>query len=337
MTLLYFILILGITICIHEFGHFLFAKKSGIYCYEFSIGMGPRILKFRRKNDETEYSLRLFPIGGYVSMAGEQVEVDPDIPKEKLMNNRPWIQRFLTVAAGVLFNFILAIVLLFIVGLVKGVPNYHPVIGEVVVDSPAYKAGVKDGSTITAINGKKTNSFDKFILEYQVYNGKELVLETDKGTYKVKPIKENDNYVYGLKMDSSVKTGILNAIEYSFTKFFSLMGQMIMIIWYLITGNLGLDSLAGPVGIYNIVGQSSQAGFINLVYLTALLCINVGFLNLLPIPAFDGCRLLFLLIEKIKGSPVDPKIENRIHSVGLILLIILMIVITFNDIHRLIR
>ncbi|MDD2519081.1 MAG: site-2 protease family protein, partial [Bacilli bacterium] len=118
MTIIYFVLVLGITVFIHELGHFIFAKKAGIYIYEFSIGMGPRLFKFERANDETVYSIRLFPIGGYVSMSGEEVEVAENVPVEKRFQSKTWIQRFLTIVAGVTFNFLLAIVLLFIVGLV---------------------------------------------------------------------------------------------------------------------------------------------------------------------------------------------------------------------------
>lgn len=338
MTLIYFILILGVTIFIHELGHFLFAKKAKIHCYEFSLGMGPRLFKFNRKNDETDYCIRLFPIGGYVSMAGEQIEVDQDVPKENQMLNKPWHSRFLTIIAGVIFNFILAIILLFVVGLINGVPTNKPLIGQVLSDSSAYEAGLQKGSLITEINGKKVGSIDHFLLEMQVNMGKTLSLTTDQGkTIKINPDKKGDKYIYGFAMDNSKEHGVIASIKYAFTKFWGLIVQMTLIIGYLITGTLSLNNLAGPVGIYSIVGQSAQAGLINLVYLTALLSINVGFLNFLPIPAFDGGRLLFLVIEKIKGSPVNPKIENIIHSIGFILLMILMIAVTYNDIIRLIK
>ena len=131
MTLVYMILILGIIVFIHEFGHFLFAKKAGIYVYEFSLGMGPRIFKFNRKNDETEYSLRLFPIGGFVRMAGEEVDLDEKIPENKRMQSKTWMERFLTVIAGIMFNFILAIIVFFIVGLLNGASQNKPYISAV--------------------------------------------------------------------------------------------------------------------------------------------------------------------------------------------------------------
>ena len=172
MTLIYFILILGIVVLIHEFGHFIFAKKAGIYVYEFSIGMGPQLLKFHRKNDETEYSIRLLPIGGYVQMAGEEIEEDDDIPKEKQMIHKKWYQRFLTVIAGIMFNFLLAVVIFFIVGLENGVPPETTTVAEVTKNSAAYKAGLQKGDIILKINDKKIVSSDHLMLLVQV-NGKD--------------------------------------------------------------------------------------------------------------------------------------------------------------------
>ena len=335
MTIIYFILILGITITIHEFGHFIFAKKSGIHCYEFSIGMGPRLLKFNRKNDETDYCLRLFPIGGYVSMAGEQNDTDENVAKDKHFINKPWHQKLIVVLAGVTFNFLLAIVLLFIVGLINGVPSYKAQVGDVIAGSPAALAGLQEGAIINKINDQKVASADMFTLYFQKANGKEITLETDKGTYTIKPSKNKD-YTYGFKMGGVVEKGFIPALKYSFWKFYSLIVQMIFVIGYLITGNLGLNNLAGPVGIYNIVGQSAEAGFINVVFLTALICINVGLINLLPFPAFDGFRAVLLIIEKITKKKINSKFETIVNGVGLVLLILLMIVITYNDILRLI-
>lgn len=336
MTLLYFILVLSVTIFVHELGHFLFAKKSGIYVYEFCIGMGPRIFKWKRKNDETEYGIRLFPIGGFCSMAGETVEVDDKVPKEKHMQNKPWGQRFMTVIAGVMFNFLFAILILFIVGLVNGKPNDKPLIKEVVENSPAALAGLQENTIITKINGVKVKTQDRLLIEYQVNYGSPLELELSNGSkVTITPIEtEEGSYSYGFALDATISKGFLPALSYAFTKFASLVNQMVVIIAYLCTGTLSLSTLSGPIGIYNIVGQSAEAGFISILYLIGYLSINVGFINLLPIPAFDGGRILFLLIEKIRRKPVSPKVENTIHSIGFVLLMALVIVITYNDIIR---
>lgn len=344
MTIIYFILILGIVVLIHEFGHFIFAKKAGIYVYEFSIGMGPQLFKFHRKNDETEYSIRLLPIGGYVQMAGEDMEEEEsDIPKEKQMTNKKWYQRFLTIIAGILFNFLLAIVIFFIVGLVNGVPTDTTTVAEVTKDSAALEAGLQSGDVIEKINGKTILSSDHLMLLVQV-NGKEtmdVVVDRDgkevalEITPKKVEVDDQVTYQYGFSLNNTVVHNFFVAVKYGFTKMFSLLHQMILIIGYLIIGKLSLSSLAGPVGIYTVVEQSAEAGLMSLVYLVGFLSLNVAFINLLPIPAFDGGRILFLIIEKIKGSRVNPKVENTIHAIGFIFLMILMVLITYNDIMRL--
>ena len=144
----------------------------------------------------------------------------------------------------------------------------------------------------------------------------------------------NEAYQYGFALNNEKESGIFAALQYAFGKTLSVVEQMIYIIGYLFMGKLSLNSLAGPVGIFQVVGETAKAGFLNIIYLIAFMSINVGFINLLPIPAFDGGRLLFLVIEKIKGSAVNPKIENMIHGIGFALLMILMIVITYNDILR---
>lgn len=346
MTLIYFILVLGITVLIHELGHFIFAKRAGVYVYEFSIGMGPRLFKFKRKNDETEYSIRLFPIGGFVSMAGEDIEVDKNVPDEKQMYNKTWLQRFLIVIAGVMFNFILAIILLFIVALNTGAPTNKNYISETTGGFPISETNIQSGDKILKVNGKKVRNQDMLMLELTVHNGKTIKLTVEHKDKKVEVIKVKPKkvkvdgettYKYGIVLEQKVQKGIISSLKYAFTKTFDLIEQMVKIIFYLITGTLSLDSLSGPVGIYNVVGESAKAGLISIIYLIAYLCINVGFINLIPIPAFDGGRALFLIIEKIRKKKVNPKIENTIHAIGLVLLMLLMIVITFNDIVRLFK
>lgn len=344
MTFIYFIFVLGITVFIHELGHFIFAKKAGIYIYEFSIGMGPKLFSWHLKNDETLYAVRLFPIGGYVSMAGESVEYDEKIPKEKHMQEKTWIQRFSTVIAGVVFNFLLAIILLFVIGLISGSPSNEAYIDKLDKAYPAAKTNLKEGDEILSLNSKKISSSDMLLLHLQIENGKNFTLlvqhpNGEKETVTIQPIKEKQNgkivYKYGFSLKNKIRKGIFPALIYAFQKSISLLNQMLHIIFYLCTGTLGIGNLSGPIGIFTIVGESAKAGFINIIYLIAYLCINVGFINLLPIPAFDGGRIFFMIIEKIRGKKVDTKIENIIHSVGMILLMLLMLFITFQDITRL--
>ena len=342
MTIIYFILILGITVFIHELGHFICAKKSGIYVYEFSLGMGPCLKKWKRKNDETEYSLRLLPIGGYVSMAGEDIEDDEDIPDNRKLPNKTWLQRFATIIAGIVMNFILAIVVFTIVALISGAPQSNVIVNHVDEDTPAYNAGLEAGDEIIKLNGENVDS-DLLMLKLLVNEDKtvRLTVKKEAGTFdnivmKPEKIEQDDqvSYKFGFGMTSDVETGLVASIKYGFQKFWSLIVQMVYIFIYLFTGKLDLSSLSGPVGIYSVVGESAKAGIINVVYLLGYISLNVGFVNLLPIPAFDGGRLFFLIIEKIKGSPVSAKFENTVHAVGMFFLLALMVFVTYNDIVR---
>ncbi len=346
MTIIYFILILGGIVFFHELGHFLFAKKAGVYIYEFSIGMGPQLFKWKSKKDETMYSIRLLPIGGFVQMAGEEIDPDENIPKEKRMQSKTWLQRFSIMIAGIFFNFVLAIVLLFVVGLINGTPKKETYIGVIDKNSSAYNAGLRENFEILQVNGKKASTKDILSLELiaNVKKEVEIKYKNENGNveiakFKADTIDENGttNYKYGFSLINQKQRGFFSSIKYAFTKTIELIEYMFFVIWYLITGKISLTNLSGPIGIFTMVGETAKEGLINLVYLMAIISVNVGFINFLPLPAFDGGRILFLIIEKIKGSPVNPKIENIIHTVGLGLLMLLMVFITYNDILRIFR
>ena len=345
LTLIYFILILGLIVLVHEFGHFFFAKLFKIYVYEFAIGMGPKIFHWKGKS-ETEYSIRAIPIGGFCSLAGEDNEYDDgeNIPKEKRLNAKPVWQRFLVMVFGAGNNFLLALLVLFIIGLGWGATTNDAIVTELVKDNPAEQAGVLVGDKILKVNGEKVKASDDVSLFIQVANkdkpikftidrdGKEIEIE-------VTPVKEKvegqDVYKVGVISSGKTEHGFFASLKYAFNRFGIIFRQMGKTLKYLFTGNLSVKQLSGPVGIFNVVGSTAKSGFVNVLSLIALLSINVGFINLLPFPAFDGGRVLFLIIEKIKGSPVKPEVENRIHTVGFILLMLLMLYVTFNDILRL--
>lgn len=418
MTIIYFILILGITVFIHELGHFMFAKRYGVYVYEFSIGMGPKLFKFNRKNDETNYCIRLLPIGGFVQMAGEEVEEDKNIPIEKSLRSKTAFQRFMIMVAGVMMNFILAFVLLFFLGLFNDVS-----VNNVYIDGSTIK-NLNNNDKIVEVDGHFVNNYDKLALELTIVSDKDftMVVEDSKGNekevdvypialgknglpykkdfgfevnnvkisksslkevsvgdtivsvngtkitnnlellnelYKSKEemlltlkdknsktrevkvtVKENKadellGYSYGFYITGEKVTGFFGALKYACLKFFSTVEQMVFTVLYLITGDISLNMLSGPVGIFSVVGDAGRAGFSSVISLLSLICINVGFINFLPLPAFDGGHILFIIIEKIKGSRVNPKVENTIHNIGFILLMILMVLVTYNDIIRL--
>ena len=345
IILIIFVLILGSIVLVHEFGHFILAKLNGVYVYEFAIGMGPKL--WSKQGKETEYTIRAIPIGGFCMMAGEDVEDDDlkKIPKDKrLQAKKPW-QRFLIMFFGAGNNFIFAILLLFLIGLIWGGSSMEPVVTSVLKNSAASTSGIEAGDVILEINGHSISTTDDISLYLAVADPEEasdIKIEKEDGsveTYSVQPKKKKvdgkTTYQYGIGMEQEVEHGIFSAIRWTFKKTGSIFKQMGVTVYYLFTGGIGLSQLSGPVGIFSIVGDQASTGIMNILYLVAFLSINVGFINLLPLPAFDGGHILFIIIEKIKGSPVKPETENMIHTIGLFLLMLLMVVITFNDILRL--
>lgn len=344
-NILLFVLILGSIVLVHEFGHFIFAKMAGVYVYEFAIGMGPVLWK--KKGKETEYSIRAIPIGGFCAMAGEDVEADDEnkIPKNKRLQEKTAWQRFLIMFFGAGNNFIYAILLLFFVALIWGGTTMDPVITGVVEDGVAYKAGIVAGDRVLEINNHKISTSDDLSLYLALADPtkkNEFVVEKTNGkveVYKIKPQKKKTDgetsYVYGIEIKQEKTHGFVNAVSYMYNKTISMFKQMYITLAHLFTGGVKLNQLSGPVGIYSVVGEQSKAGIASLLYLTAFLSINVGVINLLPFPAFDGCHILFIIIEKLKGSPVKPEIQNKLSTIGLALLMILMLVVTISDIIKL--
>ena len=343
-NILLFVIILTIIISIHEFGHFIWAKLAGVYVYEFAIGMGPKI--FSKQYGETVYSIRAIPFGGFCSLAGEDLDEDDakKVPKSKRLQNKNCWQRFLIMVFGPLNNFILAVVLLFFIALIWGGTTMKPIISEVEKGSAVEKIGIEEGDKIVKINGKKVTTSDDVSLYIAMADPTKkntITVERDGKNinFKVKPEKigkgKEVTYKYGMALKQERTKGFGNAIVYTFKKTGSIFKQMFITVGALFTGGVKVSQLSGPVGIYSVVGEQAKTGLANIIYLVAFLSINVGFINLLPIPAFDGGHILFIIIEMIKGSPVKPEIENKIHTIFLMLLLLLMLVVTFNDILRL--
>ena len=346
INLLLFVLILGIIVFVHEFGHFILAKWNGVYVYEFALGMGPKICGF--KKGETEYNLRAIPIGGFCQLAGEDLDTDDDkkIPKDKRLQNKKAWQRFLIMLFGPMNNFILAVLLLFLIALIWGGTTMDPIINKIEKNSAAYEVGLKKNDKIISINKNKVETSDDMSLYLAIapQNKKSTIVverNNKKITFKLAPkkIKEKGKevYRYGIAIKNKKTKGLGNAFIYTYKKTKSIFKQMYITLAYLFTGRVKLNQLSGPVGIYSVVGEQRSAGIASLIYLTAFLSINVGVINLLLIHAFDGGHILFIIIEKIKGSPVKPELENKIHTIFLVLLMLLMVVITFNDILRLFK
>ena len=353
LSIIYFILILGLIVLVHEFGHFIFSKMFHVHVYEFAIGMGPKMwssekLREKRKKkgkkvSETIYSIRAIPIGGFNQLAGEGLEEDKKIKKENLLTGRPVWQRFLIMFFGAGNNFILALIVLLLCAFIYGSPDISTNVPVVINDSPVYLAGIKEGDKIVAINKNKTKTLDDVQLYLTVAGDEETEFTIERNgkiyTYKVTPLtgkeKEEKGYSFGIQYNNTLEKGFTRSISFAFKKFYAITRQIFITIKELFTGHVSVKQLSGPVGIYTAVDKTRTAGFYSVLNLIALLSINVGIMNLLPFPAFDGGRILFLIIEKIKGKPIKPETENLIHNIGFYLLLLLLIYVTINDILRL--
>ena len=345
VSLLVLIFILGLIILVHEFGHFIWAKIFKVHIYEFSIGMGPIIFTHKGK-DKIDYNIRAIPIGGFVSMAGEVYEDDEKINKKSFMCNKPWYQRVIILVAGVVNNFLLALLFLFISSLIWGGTVNLPEVREVVEGSPMAEAGIENGDKILEINGRKVSNWDKaqilLIMESEdnIYEFRVEHMSGEVENIKVEPdvvVDEEtgvETKTFGVYIKQETMTGLWGSIKYAFQKFGSIVESMDLTIEGLFTGKISLQALSGPVGMYEVIDASIGYGISYMMYIIAFLSINVGFINILPFPAFDGGHVLFLIIEKIKGSPVNAKFESICHLIGFALLFLLMIYITIQDVIR---
>lgn len=351
MNIIIAILIFSLIIVIHELGHFLLAKKNGIAVVEFSVGMGPRLFSFLRKG--TRYSLKLFPVGGSCMMLGEDDEADdPNAFGKKGV----WA-RISVIAAGPIFNFILAFVLSIIV---VGKVGYDPaVIVQLVEGGPAQEAGLQVGDVIEEINGSGVDNARE-VMFYQFFHPtseKSVQLKVNRSgeeiSMTVTPEQtETGEYLMGFGYNhgrtktiatTGEKMNALGVIKYSAIEVKCWIKSAIQSVGGLITGKVSTNELGGPVAIVDMIGdginstksEGVSAVVIQILYMSILLSANLGIMNLLPLPALDGGRLVFLIIEAVRGKPVDPKKEGFVHMVGLILLMLLMVFVMFNDVRRL--
>jgi len=406
----------GLLVFIHEFGHLIFAKRAGMLAREFAIGFGPKIFSFTK--NETLYTIRLLPVGGYVRVAGE----DPEIIELKpghhiglefneagkvnkiIVNNKskhpnarvievehadldhqlliegyeideydeklsfqvdkkaffimdeqetqiaPYDRQFaskspgkraMQLFAGPMMNFLLAVVIFIILGLIQGVPVENAKLGTIQTGSPAEEAGLQKGDEIVQIEGQSISTWKDFTTIIEDNPEKELNVTIERNGQResttvtprleeIEDIKEGKLGVYQGFEKSFFKT-----FKYGFVQTYETTKLILTNLGMLITGQYSLDMLSGPVGIYDATDQVVQTGFMNFLMWTAMLSINLGIVNLVPLPALDGGRLLFVGIEAVRGKPIDPQKEGIVHFIGFALLMLLMLVVTWNDIQRL--
>ncbi|PTK86200.1 RIP metalloprotease RseP [Staphylococcus haemolyticus] len=421
ITIVSFMIVFGVLVTVHEYGHMFFAKRAGIMCPEFAIGMGPKI--FSSRKNETLYTIRLLPVGGYVRMAGDGLEeppVEPGMnvkvklndkdeithiilddqhkfqkieaievkqcdfkddlyiegitsydnerhhfniaekayfvengsliqiaPRHRQFAHKKPLPKFLTLFAGPLFNFILALILFIALAYFQGTPTTS--VGQLADNYPAQQAGLKSGDKIVQVGQYKTKSFDdiqsaankikdnKTTIKFERDNQTKTVDITPKKQV-IKQTKLNSETTYILGFQPQKEHTLIKPIALGFDQFvsastliFKAVGTMIASIF---TGQFSFDMLNGPVGIYHNVDSVVKQGIIALTYYTALLSVNLGIMNLLPIPALDGGRILFVIYEAIFRRPVNKKAETIIIAAGAIFVLIIMVLVTWNDIQR---
>ena len=347
-----FLIVISIIVLIHEFGHFIVAKKMGVKVEKFSLGFGPKV--FGKKMGETEYVVSALPLGGYVKLLGEDPseELSPEDQKRSYGNLSPY-KKFLIIFFGPFFNFILAAIIFTII-FMAGRPVLKPVIGGVMKGRPAIKAGLKKGDVITSINGIKIKSWaglSKYIEKF----GKHKITLGIKENSKYKKVQLKPELISGLNIyRQKIKRYIIGitpsnkAVFYKYgslwNSFYSAVKEIWFIIYitvvslfYLIAGKLPASDLGGPIMIAQLSGRAATLGVSDFFYFIAFISVNIGLINLFPIPALDGGHLLFSIIEMIKRGPLSVKFQETAAKVGFALLIILLLFVSYNDIIRTIK
>jgi regulator of sigma E protease len=413
-TLVSFIIVFGLLVFIHEWGHLYFAKRAGILCREFAIGFGPKLFSFKR--NETVYTIRMLPLGGFVRMAGEDpemVEIKPGYEiglvfnqkqevTQIIINNKskhpeakvvqvekidlehelyiqayddeelmrykvndkavmvkdelptqiaPWNRQFgsktvgqraLAIFAGPMMNFVLAFVLLAALALMQGIPVDRAEIGEIMEDGAAENAGLLEGDQVTSIENTPVDTWEEMTSIIQQNPNEEITFSVVRNgapesiavtpAERVGQMGDAEGFI---GVTQPREFSVLGSLAFGVTQTYLFMTMIFEVLGLLITGQFSLDYVAGPVGIYNYTGEAAALGIFVLMQWAAALSVNLGIINLLPIPAMDGGRLVFIGLEGLRGKPIDPQKEGMVHLVGFALLFLLVIFVTWNDINRL--
>ncbi len=345
LTIIAAILVFGVLIAVHEAGHLMAAKAMGVTVHEFAIGMGPKLFSFIRGG--TRYSLRLLPIGGYCSMEGE----DEQSEHSGALCNKSVGARLLVMVSGALMNILLGFLLYIILCANTGSLVTTNIVSEVLPGTAAEEVGFQVGDEIVAINGNRVHipadlQFEMMKANYGKMevtlkrNGETLTksiaprLETVEGVDDEGNPVTTERYLFGYTMKQQKNTP-LTVLKSAFFNCFLTVRMVLYSFISLFQGQVALSDMSGPVGIVNEIGKSAQAGILSLLSLAALIAVNLGVFNLLPFPALDGGRVFFLLIELMRRKPIPPEKEGLVHAIGMGLLLLLMVVITYQDILKL--
>lgn len=337
LTILSAVFVFGVLVTVHEFGHFITAKLTGMKVEEFAIGFGPTI--YQTKDGDTLYSLRAIPLGGYNKIAG----MDPDDPvTEEGFNSKSIPARMLVILAGALMNFILPIILFSGIFMVSGMekPIDQPVLGKVVFEMAADKAGLAVGDRILTINGEQVHTWNDVVGKLRSNGAKEVMLTAERdgviNSYQMMPEydKELGRALIGISPQfEKIQPGFFEAIKMSFDYTAYIIMSMLDGLQKIISGNAAAD-VAGPIGVAKMAGNIAEQGVLPLMNFVAFLSINLGVINLLPLPALDGGHFVLLLLEGLRGKPLGSKAMNNIQMIGISLILALTVFSTFKDITR---
>ena len=345
MKIVWSLLIFSVVVIVHELGHFLLAKKNGICVTQFSVGMGPRIIHF--KKGETEYCLKLLPFGGSCMMLGEDgMTTEEDYDKSRSFQEKSVWARISVIAAGPIFNFILAFV--FSVVMIGCMGYDAPTVGEVMEGYPMEAAGIQPGDKILKMNNENIKVYREVSMFMQLNGDKEIKLTylrdgEKKNTRIIPKYDEEAGYcLMGMKSIGREKGNALDVIKYSAYEVRWWVKYVFKSLQMLCTGQVKATELSGPVGIVNVISETYEESskidtftvVMNMLNFSILLSANLGVMNLLPLPALDGGRLVFLVVEAIRGKKIPPEKEGMVHFVGIVLLMALMVFVMINDIRR---
>ncbi len=349
MNLIYAIILFGFLIFIHELGHFLAAKLSGVKVLKFSIGFGPKIIG--RKIGETEYLLSAVPLGGYVKMYGEDIGEEA-IDEKRSFKHQPVYKKIFIVLAGPLFNIVGAIILFWII-FVYGVPVLKPVIGEVMENSPAYIAGLQKGDKIIEIQGQKIDNWFDMAQFIQQNPGKILTFKVERQAqlkeFSIQPEAKETKNLFGERISVGQigikpadeffiqKENPVNAINKSFQKCYEIVELTYLTIVKIFQRVVSTEVIGGPILIFQAAGKTAEQGLVSFLSFAAIISINLGILNLLPIPVLDGGHILFFIIEGIRRKPLSEKFIAVSQKIGIAFLLALMMLAFYNDILRLLN
>lgn len=344
-----FLIVLGVLIFVHEFGHFVVARLFGVGVETFSLGFGPRIFGVIR--GRTDYRVSALPLGGYVKMVGEspESEVEPE-DLSVSFTHKHVLKRLLIVTAGPAFNLLLAVVIFFGIYAINGFYVREPNIGKVEANSPAQHAGLRTGDRVTAINGQPVKGWDDLATLVSHSQGRPLTMTVRRAdgavSLSITPTVQKSTNIFGEAIERymigvawsgdvrAVHIGPIQAMGKSLFQVYDVSRLTVQSIVLLIEGRISAKNLSGPIAIAQMAGQQAREGMVNLLFFIAWISINLGILNVLPIPVLDGGHMLFFGIEAVRGKPVSIRVREIAQQAGILLLLMLMIFVIYNDVSR---